>query len=353
MEKITFTGALDDNRSEEDKAKDWQSSAFIDWENVALGDDVQDMTFDDIHLLKVKGFKAPNQSTSLSCVAQTLAMMMSIEIYRETGVWHELSSSFIYNRRSNKPYGGMIGINALELNKDLGALFETLMASQNMTERQIAEVVEYPHFKRVAKAFAGLGFAFVPFDMKKMAYINSSVKNKLHKPIMTWYRFPRNEWTPEPKISTSKTDLVHHSITGVQAGKYKGKAGMFSLDSSMLNTTNKGFRFVNEDYLPRMTFCAYVDDFSKVWRDNPNVPDIEKPKVLITETLRRNSKGNQVKMLQDVLKYEQCIPQKTIVDGNFGAVTESGVRNFQKKNSLAIDGIVGKNTREFIAKLYS
>ena len=171
---------------------------------------------------------------------------------------------------------------------------------------------------------------------------------------MTWYMIPRKEWTPEPKISSSKDDMVHHSVTGVQAGKYKGKSGMFTLDSWGLDkTTNNGFRFISEDYIPRMTFCAYVDDFSKVWRDNPNVPDIEKPKVAITETLVLGSRGTQVKMLQEVLKYEQCIPQKTLVDGIFGAVTKSGLQNFQKKNSLSIDGIVGKNTRGFIARLYS
>ena len=32
------------------------------------------------------------------------------------------------------------------------------------------------------------------------------------------------------------------------------------------------------------------------------------------------------------------------VDGDFGAKTDAAVRNFQKKNGLAVDGVCGKNT---------
>lgn len=35
---------------------------------------------------------------------------------------------------------------------------------------------------------------------------------------------------------------------------------------------------------------------------------------------------------------------KLSVDGDFGAKTEAAVRDFQSKNKLVVDGIVGKNT---------
>lgn len=53
-------------------------------------------------------------------------------------------------------------------------------------------------------------------------------------------------------------------------------------------------------------------------------------------TLRKGSRGNEVKMLQTSLNL--------IADGIFGDLTEEAVRDFQKHNGLKVDGIVGSNT---------
>ena len=65
-------------------------------------------------------------------------------------------------------------------------------------------------------------------------------------------------------------------------------------------------------------------------------------------TLRRGSRGDDVKKLQETLNtlgYD-C----GTADGIFGAKTEIAVRSFQQANGLAADGIAGKNT---LALLYN
>lgn len=65
-------------------------------------------------------------------------------------------------------------------------------------------------------------------------------------------------------------------------------------------------------------------------------------------TLRRGSRGDDVKKLQETLNalgYD-C----GAADGIFGAKTEIAVRSFQQANGLAADGIAGKNT---LALLYN
>lgn len=52
--------------------------------------------------------------------------------------------------------------------------------------------------------------------------------------------------------------------------------------------------------------------------------------------LKLGSKGKNVKILQDFLKI--------LVDGDFGPATEKAVKDYQRKNSLIVDGIVGTNT---------
>jgi N-acetylmuramoyl-L-alanine amidase CwlA len=53
-------------------------------------------------------------------------------------------------------------------------------------------------------------------------------------------------------------------------------------------------------------------------------------------TLKKGSKGDEVKQLQTLLGVAQ--------DGIFGSATESVVKNFQVSHGLAVDGIVGPNT---------
>ena len=58
-------------------------------------------------------------------------------------------------------------------------------------------------------------------------------------------------------------------------------------------------------------------------------------------TLKLGSKGDEVKQLQTQLNANGY---NLAVDGSFGNKTLAAVKDYQQKNSLAVDGIVGKNT---------
>lgn len=58
-------------------------------------------------------------------------------------------------------------------------------------------------------------------------------------------------------------------------------------------------------------------------------------------TIRRGSKGEYVKKLQEVLNSHGY---NLTVDGEFGPKTEKAVKEYQSKKQLVIDGIVGKMT---------
>jgi hypothetical protein len=144
--------------------------------------------------------------------------------------------------------------------------------------------------------------------------------------------FPRKEWTAIPELSKSSYDMVHHSVTAIDYGILNGKRGIFIQDSwGLHNSTEGGLRFIPEDYLKRMTFCAYVNDL-------PN--DHEETQSMFTRILRYGSRGEDVKNLQKLLSLN--------ADGIFGRQTERAVKNLQKENGLVADGIVGQKT---IAKL--
>ncbi len=56
-------------------------------------------------------------------------------------------------------------------------------------------------------------------------------------------------------------------------------------------------------------------------------------------TLRRGSKGDPVKSLQETLKQVGYDPGP--IDGSFGPKTEAAVKAVQQKNRMVVDGIVG------------
>lgn len=82
---------------------------------------------------------------------------------------------------------------------------------------------------------------------------------------------------------------------------------------------------------------------SNTWL-NPVNYDMLSDKYNLTRTLRKGSKGNDVKKLQKEVG--------TKADGIFGNNTRTAVIKFQKNNKLTADGLVGKNTAHALGWTY-
>ena len=67
--------------------------------------------------------------------------------------------------------------------------------------------------------------------------------------------------------------------------------------------------------------------------------------------LKKGSSGTQVKELQTALQKLGYYTAK--IDGSFGSITETAVKNFQKKYNLVIDGWVGSETCKKLQQLTS
>jgi peptidoglycan hydrolase-like protein with peptidoglycan-binding domain len=73
----------------------------------------------------------------------------------------------------------------------------------------------------------------------------------------------------------------------------------------------------------------------------PKPPAPAKPAVKIPITIKKGKKGFVVRQLQTLLNENGA---KLAVDGDFGKLTDTEVRAYQKKNGLVVDGIVGVKT---------
>lgn len=68
-----------------------------------------------------------------------------------------------------------------------------------------------------------------------------------------------------------------------------------------------------------------------------------------SNVLKVGSSGAEVTRLQQTLNRVYPAYSKLVIDGEFGAATESVVKEFQRRSHLTVDGIVGDATK---AKLY-
>jgi len=73
------------------------------------------------------------------------------------------------------------------------------------------------------------------------------------------------------------------------------------------------------------------------------------PSALSYPTIRRGSRGNNVRYLQYKLLSKLYNPGE--IDGIFGGGVENAVKRFQRDNGLVVDGIVGKNTWNALKKI--
>ncbi len=160
-----------------------------------------------------------------------------------------------------------------------------------------------------------------------------------------------------PKARQSQqlaTSLYNNLIQGTQ----QNGRGVKNLDVSMLSNVNCTASLIEAGFMTNLRearlminplfqtevgeeSCVGVCDFlgaSFIARDNlANYP-----------LLRNGSRGNFVYLLQFLLSQ---YGYNLTVDGVFGRNTENAVRDFQTKNSLGVDGIVGNNTWKYLLTL--
>lgn len=331
-------GALIDQRSEEEKAKDYK------FEEIVVS--ISPVNWTEKVSTSWRKFPIFNQDGSGSCVAQTLAKLMGVLYYLKNGVYVHFSATHIYQRRNNKPAGGMAGVNAFDIGRG-GVTLEVLTPSQDMNDAQMDGIKIEKYKEEVGKIFALGNYIVGPVkDIETIA----SIIQETGKAVMVWYYFKHDEWKDVPVVKYPDLDLnvnstSRHSVTAVDFTLYNGKKCLIIEDSWGPNYGKGGQRIITEDFHnARNWFVAHPMNFKF---DEAVVPPVL-PK--LTKTLKLGITDAEVKILQDILRAKGLYPANVQSTGYFGSITEKGVKSFQLKNSLTVDGVVGPVTRELLNK---
>lgn len=358
------SGARIDDRPEAEKHRDYRFGEIVASANPVAWTEKPRASW--------RKFPIFNQNGSGSCVAQTIKKLAGVLYWLKYGVFILFSASDIYQRRSNKPAGGMWGVEAFNLWRD-GLTLEEFAPSEGLTDAQMDALGIPEPARSVGKVFKLGNFVVLPIgDIETVASVIQTTK----KAVMLWFWGTGSEWTDEPEKKDASVTLntapLRHSVAGVDFTMWKGEKAIVIDESWGLGATVDGQRVVRESFFKaRNYFVAYPINFR--FEDQTAVPDT-KPRYNFQKKLKfiawakngpadamlNESQKADVKAMQDILKYEGQFPANVESTGYYGAITAKGVLGFQRKYGVASEDeltklagkVVGPKTRAKLNELY-
>ena len=353
MDEIDFkNGAKIDTRPAEEKAKDFKleelvaSAAPVAWKEKERA--------------KWRTFPDQQQDGSGSCVAQTAKKLAGINLWLKEGTYVEFSATPLYAARSNRPEGGMIGVEAFEIWRKDGMTLEALVSSKNMSDAAMDSAKVEQYEKDIAKVFCLSNHVGLPTgDIDIVA----STIQQTGKGVMTWFYFTNAEWSPEVPVikealALNSSKALRHSVTAVDFFLYQGKKALLIEDSAHFGGRTR--RIVTEDFFKARNWYArygttfkFQEGAGTVKPKHTFLRDLAFSEIFFTDT--------EVAALQDCLKYDGSFPANADSTGYYGAVTAKAVMAFQRKYAVASEAEiislqgrkVGPKTRAVLNELFA
>ena len=352
MENKTFqSGAVIDTRTEAQKLKDFKVQEVVASFNP--------VTWKEKTQSEWRKFPIFNQDGSGSCVAQTEAKELGIMRFLKDDQYVHFSATDIYQRRSNKPNSGMGAVDARSI-ASKGVTLEVLAPSQDMSDPQMDSAVIETYKREVGSIFSVPNYLELPVkDIDAIA----SMLQTTGKGVMVWFYFLIDEWTEHPVVKYQNLDLsagstARHSVTAVDFALVNGKKCLIIEDSWGTSFGMAGQRVIDEDFFKaRNWYAGYLVNFRFEDQTQPLPTPPVKPKYTFNLDLQFEITHDDVKSLQDILRFEGMFPVNTQSTRYFGSITFKGVQQFQVKywiNSAGSPGYgrVGPITRSKLNQLY-
>lgn len=331
--EIFQSGANLDTRSEEEKKKDFKFEETVATANI--------VTWMEKPQNEWRHFPISSQNGSGSCVAQTMAKILGINYWLKNNTFIQFSATHIYQRRNNKPASGMNGVDAFEIARK-GVTLEELVPSQEMTDETMDNTF-IPQYKQdVGSIFKVPNYIQPPIkDIDTIA----SIIQTTGKGVMVWFYWQTDEWGNIPTINNPNLNLSlanRHSVTAVDFTLYRNKKALIIDDSWGLGYALNGQRVITEDFFKeRNWFAAYPMNF--VFDEL-----INKPKHTFNSVLIFGQTNDDIRILQDILKYFGFFPSNISSTGVFLQITANALYKWQVENQVdTVDNLNALQGRSF------
>jgi hypothetical protein len=297
-------------------------------------------------LSETKTYPSSDQKRSYMCVAFSMALFLNVLYFIKYEKWLGFSEAHLYQRRLNKS-AGMYVTDVFNIAGNGTTL--KLFTNENINTDADADGLKIENYaKDIGKTFAIGQRIAVPFDIDTIA----SVMQTTNKPMLLMTFFTSQEWSqqfPQIQNSTLRYDYpstLRHEIVAVDTLLYKGIRYLKIMDSAKFG--GLGERYLNADWVSRRIIDA---SYSMNFKFQENT-DYTKPKFLITKKLLFGQTDEQIKNLQDILKFEGVMPTNIASTGYFGTITKKALFDFQLKYGLDRNGSLDMPTIAVMQQLY-
>lgn len=319
MENTYFTGLIPDTRTEEEKAKDWDSREIY-----AMGS--FDPKFREVKKGEWKKYQVRNQDGSGSCVANTIAKMLEVKytmklLAEAKGETPEetlkravkFSHAPIYTKRSNRPGTGMIGVNALELATKYSSCPEKDCPSENMNDEQLDSIQLPANFEDINNLVVSTNYSTCPVDFD---YIAGMVSKE--GCAMIWVNTDYQSWCKDIPTVGGKKNVVVHSITAVDTILYEGKEYIVIEDSWGKFGEFNGQRLISREFFKdAVWFAGILLDFKYDVTDEVFGP--------FKTVMEFGQASSEIERLQRLLQARGFFPAGQKCTGYYGAITARAV----------------------------
>jgi len=354
------TGAGIDERTDEQKAKDWNpEEAFAPTPVLWVTKSFQQIESE----IKVESI---NQGGTSRCVSEYAGIALETAELKESGRKVVFSRRDIYCRRANRPYEGMSMPDLFKLMRE-GACLESQLPSTDLLEH----VINRPYDVTVDMIQARNSFASeASFTWQKWTIDDVARTISEGTPVcLFWYfdNHSHNEWwraTPvilNKDLSVRSSESARHQAAAVNFCLIDGVKNLIILDSAGQGTgagVKGNIRYITEEFfMVRCHGAGFAIDKKNL--DYKPAPK-EDLRYNFTRNLENGSRGPDVEALQKILVSEGCLKLKTPTQF-YGGMTQAGVKKFQEKYALVIltplglrkgTGFFGSSTRAFVNSVW-
>jgi hypothetical protein len=167
--------------------------------------------------------------------------------------------------------------------------------------------------------------------------------------VLVGYRWTQEGWkTAYIKPPRAGEKEYGHAVLLVGYNKdYLIGQNSFGLDWA-----DKGYFYIPKDY-PCIEAWAVLVDLPNNWKELLG-PATDKPKHFFENNLFRGLRNDEVKILQDCLKFLGCLPKEQESTGYFGDITLQSVKIFQQRYGIEpVSGYVGPLTRAKLNEFFA
>lgn len=320
------TGALLDTRKPDEKKEDIHFKDIVAYANEVKW---QEKT-------SWKTYPVLNQNSSLMCGANALAKYLGAYYKTVYENYIAFSRAHIYNRRMNRPGGGMALADVFRIASE-GVTLEQLTPGDIYSDLDVEKIVIENFKHKVGEVFAVSGGVYLPpNDIDTMA----SVMQTANKPIILLTYFNAGEWSKQYPVIIDKTLReewgLRHFVTAVDFGLIKGIKNLKIDDSAHFGGFSE--RWLSEDWIKNRVYGAgYLMNF-KFLSGSGNKPIYD---------------GITIVSAQKCLRFEGLFAINISFVENIGPLTRKALLAFQSKYKIPQTGLIDKATKKLLHSLYS